>query len=73
MKSFIHDEIRDWSKYLQSGEDTNIVEAIRTKTRLGQPYGDEGFLNKLEKKLGMDLSRQKRSRTRKEKTPQGGK
>jgi len=72
-KSFIHDEIRDWSSYLQSGDDTPVVEAIRAKTRLGQPYGEEGFLNKLEKKLGMDLSRRKRGRPRKDKIPKGGK
>lgn len=71
-KLFLHDKIKDWLSYLKSGEDRNIVEAIRTKTRVGQPYGKERFVVKLEKKLGMKIRKGKRGRPRKVKLLQGG-
>ncbi|MCX5850004.1 MAG: transposase [Deltaproteobacteria bacterium] len=71
-KSFLHDDIEDWLSYLNSGEDNNIVECIRKKTRVGQPYGEDGFMIKLEKKLGMKLSKGKPGRPRKVRVPKGG-
>ena len=65
--SFLHDEIKDWLSYLKTGEDMEAVEAIRKKTREGQPYGEEGFITKLEKKLGMKIKRGQRGRPRKAK------
>lgn len=66
-KSFLHEEIKDWLSYLKSGEDRESVEAIRRKTREGQPYGEEGFVVRLEKKLGMKIRRGQRGRPRKAK------
>jgi hypothetical protein len=48
----LHDDIKNWLSYLKSGEDSNIVEGIRNKTKAGQPYDEDGFIIKLEKKLG---------------------
>lgn len=66
-KSFMHEEIKDWLSYLKSGEEREAVEAIRKKTREGQPYGEEGFVVRLEKKLGMKIRRGQRGRPRKAK------
>jgi len=70
-KSFMHDDIKNWLSYLKSGDDINIVEDIRKKTHLGRPYGEEGFVMKLEKKLGMKLRRGTVGRPRKVKPPGG--
>lgn len=72
-ESFIHDDIEDWMSYLKSGDDNHIVEDIRKKTRIGQPCGEETFMIRLEKKLGMKIRKRKPGRPRKVKISKGGK
>jgi len=69
-KSYLHDDIKNWLSYLKSCEDSHIVEGIRNKTKAGQPYGEDGFMIKLEKKLGMELRKKKVGRPRKVKLQQ---
>jgi len=57
--------IKDWSEYLRGKGDTVLVEEIRQNTRTGRPCGGEGFLLKLEKKLGRRLAALPRGRPRK--------
>ncbi len=59
--------IKDWSKYLREKGDTVLVEEIRQSTKTGRPCGDEGFLLRLEKKLGRRLAALPRGRPRKTK------
>lgn len=70
--SFLHEEIKDWLSYLKSGEDRNVIEEIRNKTRVGKPYGEEGLMLKLEKKLGVKIRRGKAGRPSKDKQSKGG-
>jgi putative transposase len=67
-ESYLQDDIKDWLSYLKSDENRKEVDGIRMKTKLGRPYGEDGFINKLEKKLGMKLRRGKVGRPRKDKT-----
>jgi putative transposase len=70
-KSFLHLDIKNWSLYLKADTDSNVAENIRAKTKLGRPYGENGFMTKLEKKLGMELTNRKPGRPRKIKSLQG--
>jgi putative transposase len=70
-KSYLQHDIKNWSLYLKSGADNNVVEDIRAKTKVGRPYGADVFMTKLEKKLGMELTNRKPGRPRKVKIPQG--
>ena len=64
-KSFLYDDIKDWLLYLKSGEDTTSIDEIRKKTRMGRPYGEESFVTKLEKRLGIKITKGERGRPRK--------
>jgi putative transposase len=70
-KTYLHDDIKNWSLYLKSDTDSSIVEDIRAKTKIGRPYGEDVFMTKLEKKLGIELTKRKPGRPRKVKSPQG--
>jgi hypothetical protein len=48
-----------------ANEDTDAIERIQEKTRLGQPCGASIFVKKLEKKLGIKLNNNKRGRPKK--------
>jgi len=68
-ESFLQDDIKDWLTYLRTDEDRNEVDGIRMKTRIGRPYGEDKFINKLEKELGMKLRKGNVGRPRKDKMP----
>ena len=70
-KSFLHSEIKNWTLYLKAGEDDITVEDIRSKTKIGRPCGEGGFMTKLEKKLGIELTKRKPGRPKKVKIFQG--
>jgi hypothetical protein len=44
---------------------------LRAKTKIGRPYGEDVFMTKLEKKLGIELTKREPGRPRKVKSPQG--
>ena len=64
-ESYLSKDIPDWGLYLMVNEDTDSIECIRAKTRLGHPCGENNFMKKLEKKLGRKLNNNKRGRPRK--------
>jgi hypothetical protein len=70
-KSYLHQDIKNWSSYLKADADRGVVEDLRAKTKLGRPYGEDGFMAKLEKKLGIELTKRKPGRPGKIKSPQG--
>jgi hypothetical protein len=45
-------------------EDKKILEEIRKQTKLGKPLGDEGFLETLSDRIGLNLSFKPRGRPR---------
>ena len=49
--------IKDWKAYLMEGEDPEEVALIRKETPVGRPIGDAGFIQRLERRFGMDLFR----------------
>lgn len=70
-KSYLHQDIKNWSSYLKADTDSCVVADLRAKTKLGRPYGEDGFMTKLEKKLGIELTKRKPGRPSKVKLPQG--
>ena len=63
--SYFHEEIRNWSSYLKSDKEIDIADDIRAKTKLAVTHGEDKFVNKLEKKLGIELTKRKAGRPRK--------
>jgi len=49
----------DWSKFLREGVADDELAAVRRRTRSGRPWGDEGFVARLEAELGRRLRRAK--------------
>jgi putative transposase len=49
-KSFLYHDINNRSLYLKANTDSDVTEELRAKTKLGRPYGEDGFMTKLEKK-----------------------
>jgi putative transposase len=58
-------EITDWKTYLQEPLDEEKIAQLRTHTKTGRPLGNEKFIQKLEKKLGIKISIEKPGRKRK--------
>jgi putative transposase len=52
----------EWRSYLQEAEDRDRLNEIRRKTMVGRPFGSAGFINRLEKKLGFQLTARPRGR-----------
>jgi len=48
-------EVRDWRGFLATPEDEATLEGLRRHGRTGRPWGDEGFLRLLERRLGRTL------------------
>jgi len=66
--SYIHNDIKDWLSYLKSDTDSDVVEGIRAKTRIGRPYGEDAFTARIGKKLSIELTARRRGRPKKVKT-----
>lgn len=47
--------VRDWSAWLSTGLDEAIADRIRRNTKTGRPTGNNGFVDRLEVKLGRPL------------------
>lgn len=58
-------EITDWKTYLQEPLDEEKIAQLRTHTKTGRPLGNEKFIQKLEKKLGIKITIEKPGRKRK--------
>lgn len=56
----------DWKSYLEEGEDENFPKEIHTHEKTGRPLGDDGFVAKLEAITGLQLSKKKPGRPKKE-------
>jgi putative transposase len=61
-KSYFHQDIENWLSYLKLDTDSDTVEGIRVKTRIGRPYGEDAFTAKLEKKLGIEITKRRPGR-----------
>jgi putative transposase len=70
-KSYSHRDIKNWLSFLKSDTDSDAVEDIRVKTRIGRPYGEDAFMAKLEKKLGMELTERRPGRPKIVEVPRG--
>ena len=44
----------DWAARLAHGQGEQMADGIRTSTRSGKPFGEEGFRRKLEAELGLE-------------------
>ena len=51
--------IPNWRRYLSEEVDPELVDKIRKKTLSGQPAGDAGFVEQLERLTGRDLRRRR--------------
>jgi putative transposase len=51
--------IPDWREFLDGGMKDNEIKAMRRHERSGRPLGNEGFLSRLEKRVGRVLRRLK--------------
>ncbi|MBI3804715.1 MAG: transposase [Nitrospirae bacterium] len=56
---------KSWRKYIGSEENAADVEAIRRKTMVGRPLGEEGFIRRLSQKLGRAITVLPRGRPKK--------
>ena len=56
--------VPDWATYLRD-DDENEAERLRLRTRTGRPLGSDGFVKRLEAKLGRSLLPRKPGRKRK--------
>ena len=52
--------VGDWGRYLDSGEDTALRDALRRHTRTGRPAGSERFLDELERMTGKPVRPKKK-------------
>ena len=52
----------EWRSYLQEAEDRDRLNEIRRKTMVGRPLGSANFINRLEKRLGLELDARPRGR-----------
>jgi putative transposase len=57
--------ITDWKTYLQEPLNEDKIAQLRTHTKTGRPLGNEKFIQKLEKKLGIKITIEKPGRKRK--------
>lgn len=48
-------ELKEYKKFIKTGEEKEVLEKIRRETRLGKPLGDGGFLETLSKQFGRML------------------
>lgn len=53
------DRVADWRAFLAEGASDEERRAIRSHESTGRPIGSTGFVNRLEKRLGRTLARQK--------------
>jgi len=52
-------EVSNWRRFLMSEDDAEEAYALRSHLRTGRPLGDEAFVARLEKALGLMLRRRK--------------
>jgi putative transposase len=57
-----------WGEYLAQGEEADIARSLRLHENTGRPLGEEGFVRRLERRLGRKLLPGKPGRPRKRKT-----
>jgi putative transposase len=57
--------VPSWRKFLNADLDPDALEQIRKHEHSGMPVGSNRYLNRLEKKLGMDVRAKPRGRPRK--------
>jgi putative transposase len=58
-------ELKEYKKFMKMAEEKGFVEEIRGQTRLGKPFGGEGFLEGLSKRFGRSLVFRPKGRPRK--------
>jgi len=56
---YLLDEIDDWAAYLAENDQEEDLKLFRRHGETGRPLGDTGFLEKLKKKLGIDVGYKK--------------
>lgn len=64
---YVDGNCTSWQKIVQEEDDQGEVERIKTHTMKGLPIGEEGFIKKLENKLGRILRVAPRGRPKKKK------
>lgn len=58
-KFYLNDEIGNWERYLESGDQEGDINIIRSHARTGRPLGGEKFIKKLEGISGRILKKRK--------------
>jgi putative transposase len=57
--------VKNWARWLQEGDDEEMMRMLRLATRTGRPAGDAAFIARLESLLGRTLAARGRGRPRK--------
>jgi putative transposase len=57
--------LRRWSAYVHQTPDANELEAIRRSNEMGLPYGESSWIDRLTRRLKLDLTIRPRGRPRK--------
>jgi hypothetical protein len=57
--------LRRWSAYVRQTPDEGELAAVRRSNETGLPYGDQGWVDRLCKRLRLDLTTRPRGRPRK--------
>ncbi|NTV29551.1 MAG: transposase [Candidatus Omnitrophica bacterium] len=65
-RCYMEDEIQDWREYLDGRELAEALSLMRRHGSTGRPLGDSDFLERLAKKLGVDLGEKRPGRPRKQ-------
>jgi putative transposase len=63
--AMLQEMIDDWGEYLKEDIKKESIELLRKHERTGRPLGDKTFIEKLEKKLGISLKKNKPGRKKK--------
>ncbi len=56
---YLLDQIKSWKEYLAKPEDDKIIDILRMHGKTGRPLGEKVFIDGLEAKTGMVLTKQK--------------
>lgn len=57
---YLTDEIKDWAPFLAEGPSESEVRLLKQHVSTGQPLGDQGFIERLEKITGRKIAPQRR-------------
>lgn len=61
-------EIDDWKAYLKEKVNEEILQTIRSRTKINRPAGNSKFIGKMEELKGKSFNFNKKGRPKKEKS-----